>query len=172
MWPGGWPHNVERSMTEKPPSLDLIFSEVKERLGMQFQAIDSLDSKAGLILTGGSVVISVAAAVQASLNGEIGTAPLTMLIGGAIAYGLTMIYAVLGLWVQEYRRDPDPGALSVNYMDKEEHLTKRQIVTNLVESFDINVEVLKDKAVYIQCAMVFLVLETSLLVAALIWRSM
>ena len=75
---------------DSPPSLDLIYSEVKERLNIQFQAIDSLDSKAGLTLTAGSLVISIAAGLQVSSAQTIDTGPLLLLITGAVLYGLNI----------------------------------------------------------------------------------
>ncbi len=158
--------------SEPQESIDLIFSEVKERLNIQFQAIDSLDGKAGLILTAGSLVISIAAGLQASMAQAIRTGPLVVLIVGAIAYALCMIYALLGFWVRDYRRDPDPGALVEHYSHEGAESTKKQIVANWVDSFSQNIDTLKDKACYIRCAMVFLSLETSILATALIWRSL
>ena len=158
--------------TPPSPSLDLIYSEVKERLNIQFQAIESLDSKAGLVLTAGSVVISIAAGLQVSAAETIDTAPLVLLIAGAGAYALCMLFGLLGFKVRDYRRDPEPGPLVDNYLNEDAALTKGQIIANLVESFEKNKGVLESKASYIQRAMLFLALETGILAAALIWRSL
>ncbi len=157
---------------DSPPSLDLIYSEVKERLNIQFQAIDSLDSKAGLILTAGSLVISIAAGLQVSSAETIDTGPLLLLITGAVLYALSMGFSLKGFRVRDYRRDPEPGPLVKNYLNAEAELTKGQIVANLVESFEENAGTLKSKATDVQRAMSFLALETGSLVAALIWQSL
>lgn len=49
---------------QAPPSLDLIYDEVKERIQVQLGQIEALDHKAGTLLGLSSVVITIAAGLR------------------------------------------------------------------------------------------------------------
>lgn len=154
-----------------PLSLDLIYAEVKERLSVQWQAIDSLDSKAGLVLSSASVVISIAAGLQASSSQTIQTVPLALLLAGGLLYVFCMVFGLRGFKIRGYRRDPEPGPLHKKYLHEEPELTKGTIIANLIESFEENKKLLDSKAGDIQRSMLFLALETGTLVAALMLQN-
>ncbi len=153
-------------------SLDLVFSEVKERLVIQFEAIDSLDSKVGTVLSTASVVMSIGAGLQLSFPNAIEVGPLIVLIAGAIAYCACMAYSVQAFQVRDYRRDPEPRPLMDNYLDEDEALTKRQLIANLVESFESNVAAIDRKASCVDAAIKLLAVQTSALTIVVIWRAL
>ena len=52
-------------MTQHPPqprSLDIVFEEIRERIAVQLDQANHLDSKAGNLLAFSSIVLTVAAA--------------------------------------------------------------------------------------------------------------
>lgn len=68
----------------------------------------------------------------------------------------------------EYRRDPEPRPLRDFYLNQEERLTKRRLVSNLIASYEFNAPLLKNKAYNIRMAARFLFAETILLALALV----
>ena len=155
----------------QPPSLDLIYSEVKERLRVQYDGIDALDRKAGTILTFSSVIIAVAAGLRfTTLDQDVASKVVFLLFFslGALLYALTVWFAVNAYSAVTLRGDPEPRPLRDNYMFKDPVYTKRRVLSNLIESFEFNAARLRPKALNVNVAMRLVFLETILLAAALV----
>lgn len=152
-----------------PPSLELVYIEIKDRLAAQLHQVDTLDSKAGTVLSIASLVMTIAAGLQVSFGrGAVENLPLGLLLSGAILYAVTMFFAFRGYWVRNFRRDPDPGPLRDRYLFQSPDFTKRRIMANMIQSFSVNRELIESKVWNIRFAIIFLAAQTLILVGALV----
>jgi hypothetical protein len=86
---------------------------------------------------------------------------------GALLYVVTMVFAFRAYAVVSYRRDPEPRPLRDNYLFEDPDFTKRRLVSNLIDSFEFNAEILRTKAYSVRMASRCLFLETIALATAL-----
>ena len=155
---------------EAPPSLDTVYLEIKDRIGVQLDQADALDRKAGTLLTFSSVILTVAAGLRFATTGQDDLSKMTFLtffILGAVLYVITMYFAFRAYAVVSYRRDPEPRPLRDLYLFQEPSYTKRRVMANLIESFEHNAEILRVKSYDVRMASRYMFLETLMLALAL-----
>jgi len=156
---------------EEVPSIDIVYTEVKDRLEIQLHQIDSLDGKNGAILFISSIVIGVGAAAQAALIGLTeNILVLTFFSIPILFYLATMFFALRGWIVRPYFRDPEPRPLRDYYLSKQSQFTKRRIITHFISSYEWNTMVIKKKVRELRISMWFFLAEVTSLVLALVIR--
>jgi len=156
---------------EEVPSIDIVYSEVKDRLDVQLRQIDSLDGKNGAILFISSIVIGVGAAAQAALIGSTeNILVLTVFSIPILFYLATMFFALRGWIIRPYFRDPEPRPLRDYYLSKQSQFTKRRIITHFISSYEWNTMVIKNKVRELRVSMWFFLAEVTSLVLALVIR--
>jgi len=156
---------------EEVPSIDIVYSEVKDRLDVQLRQIDSLDGKNGAILFISSIVIGVGAAAQAALIGSTeNILVLTVFSIPILFYLATMFFALRGWIIRPYFRDPEPRPLRDYYLSKQSQFTKRRIITHFISSYEWNTRVIKNKVRELRVSMWFFLAEVTSLVLALVIR--
>jgi len=156
---------------EEVPSIDIVYTEVKDRLEIQLRQIDSLDGKNGAILFISSIVIGVGAAAQAALIGLTeNILVLTFFSIPILFYLATMFFALRGWIVRPYFRDPEPRPLRDYYLSKQSQFTKRRIITHFISSYEWNTMVIKKKVRELRISMWFFLAEVTSLVLALVIR--
>jgi len=156
---------------EEVPSIDIVYTEVKDRLEIQLRQIDSLDGKNGAILFISSIVIGVGAAAQAALIGLTeNILVLTFFSIPILFYLATMSFALRGWIVRPYFRDPEPRPLRDYYLSKQSQFTKRRIITHFISSYEWNTMVIKKKVRDLRISMWFFLAEVTSLVLALVIR--
>ncbi len=117
-------------------SLNLIFQEVKERLKDQLFSIDQIATKFNFLLAFNGIII---AAIFGSLFNQKNECSLSLLLLiSVLTLLLSAFFDLIGLFLKKYRRDPDPKTLFNDYERIEEDQTKRVLVQNLIQSFDVN----------------------------------
>jgi hypothetical protein len=152
-----------------PPSLDIVYEEVKERLDLQLHQVDTLDAKAGTVLSIASLVMTIAAGLQATISREdLRDWPLVLLLAGAMFYAFTMLFAFRGYLLRNFRRDPEPRPLRDLYLFQPADFTKRRVTANRIESFELNSGLIESKVWNIKVAIILLAVQTLTLVAALV----
>ena len=117
-------------MTE---NLELIYQEIKDRLKEQLLSIDQINTKFNFILGFNSIIIVLL--LQTYFGNK--TIDNYLKISGLMLIVSTVIDLV-GLFIRSYRRDPDPGNLYDNYIDKNVDETKSQLIVNYISCFDDN----------------------------------
>ena len=105
------------------PAAELILAEIKGRLAAQTAQKNALDTKAGLVVTGGAVFL---AAVLRALLFPAKTVPwfvsvfsLAAVVALAVAIGLGR----WAYWLIRMERPPDPRALRFGYLARTEERT-------------------------------------------------
>lgn len=141
-----------KNMADK--NSDLIFSEIKERLAMQFQSIDGLDAKAGNIMVFVSVILSI---ILQNDIGAIYLFPIASLF-------ISMALAFQAYRAKEYRRDPNPEALVNKYLNSTYAETRDQLISNLKSSCIENKQSIAKKAKDINCSLFALIYGMFLLI--------
>ncbi|MFC1861195.1 hypothetical protein ACFLYL_02830 [Chloroflexota bacterium] len=104
---------------EDVPSIDIVYTEVKDRLDVQLRQIDTLDSKSGNLLFISSIVIGIGAAAQAALIGRTESASTLLIYSIPIfLYLLVMFFALRGWIVRPtsvtLSQDPFATTISLN----------------------------------------------------------
>ncbi|MDP2674200.1 MAG: hypothetical protein Q8Q00_04740 [Dehalococcoidia bacterium] len=152
-----------------PPSLDVVYQEVKERLDIQLHQVDTLDAKAGTVLSVASLVMTIAAGLQATVGREdLHGWPLILLLAGALFYAFAMLFAFRGYWLRNFRRDPEPKPLRDLYLFQAPDFTKRRLTANRIQSFELNSQLIESKVWNIKAAIILLAVQTLTLVMALV----
>lgn len=170
-------HTVETDKDDHQelPSLELVYTEVKDRLQVQLAQIDALDGKFGTLLFVSSVVIGMGAAAQAAILGTIHeTIPMVLFSVPIIFYVITVILAMQS-WVRRpYFRDPEPRPLRDYYISLPYEFTKRRLITHFISSYEWNAVVMKKKVNGLRIAVwffLFQVVSLTLVLASRPWIS-
>ncbi len=165
------PADDEAEAEPEPASLDVVYTEVKDRLDVQLRQIDSLDSKAGLILFIASIVLGIGAGAQSAIVGRISSvsALLTFSIPFLFFMGAA-IFAARGWTGRPYFRDPEPRPLRDHYLFRERQFTRRRLLTHFIASYEWNSQTIRRKVVDLRIALLFLLMEIGFLALVLLMR--
>ncbi len=121
----------------EPTSLDVVYAEVKDRLDVQLRQIDSLDSKAGLILFIASIVLGVGAAAQAAIVGRVSSVSALLVFSIPFLFFMgSAIFAARGWTGRPYFRDPEPRPLRDHYLSQGREFTRRRLLTHFIASYE------------------------------------
>lgn len=170
---------TEETEQDEPRSLEIIFAEVKDRPNTQSEQIRTLDGKAGLVLSSGSLIITIGAGLCTALGeSDPGEATLLSICSFAlfalagVLYVLTMIFAFRAYSLRRYRRDPEPRPLREHYMFENPTSTKRRILANMIQCFEENQEIIHNNKVRnLEIALGLLMAETTALITAFLLPS-
>lgn len=155
----------------EPLSLDLVYTEVKDRLEVQLHQIDALDTKSGTLLFAGAFILSIGAAAQATMLGHTPEVSVLLLFSVPIlCYFMATFFCLRGWVNRPYYRDPEPKPLHEYYLFREVEFTKRRIVTHFVSTYESNSIVMRRKVRDLRWAVIFSLLEIVTLVFILLTR--
>jgi hypothetical protein len=145
-------------------SLDVVYTEIKDRLQDQFDQLRVLDQKASQVFGSASLVITVGLALQARQTSP-SCLRVILFIAATVSYALSMILAWLAYRVHTFRRDPEPRPLRDHYLSHDPQFTKRKVVSNLIESYEFNCQSIQSKVRCTQAALLFFLIEALFLAA-------
>ena len=164
--------NNEKTQNEPKflPSIDIAEEEMQELRSIQASSIDSLDTKAGIII---GFIGATIAFVGRNLKWE------TLLHWkiNCIYFGVlvaSLINSVKGYWVKGYKFNPKPRVLIDDYMFRLQESTnekpgaKEQILVDQVKAYEDNEKILDRKALSIKLSLFFLIISIFLLIIILI----
>lgn len=147
------------------PSLEIVFEEARRRLESQHHSIESLNTRAGIILGLCGLILTSSIWSWQSSTPYIWL-KIILLILILVASGSSL----LGYMIKSYRMDPEPGRLVKEYLEKEATITKRQILANWVDSYSENTHKIAEKVKLIKASLWFLML--AIIVMAVIYVSL
>jgi hypothetical protein len=128
---------MERSMKQKFPSLDVVFTLIKERIDSQLAQVDAMDTKVNFILGSATAVISAGLVVQGlspsshcSLltNKFLQSLPAISLFASYLATTLPAFFAYR---LHAFKGVALPETLFDEYLPKEENTTKAEVQLSL-----------------------------------------
>ncbi len=155
-------------MTEENEALEtieIIYEAVKERLDIEIGAVDSMDSKAGMLIGFNGVILAVLFQVQA------GDALWPFRVG-LIALFLSLVSGGISFQVGKYRRDPDPRQLRRWYSQKKKREVLSTLIDNMVESYEEVRKKNRFKARYVQLSIYLMIVGVAFIIANWIWISL
>ena len=154
-----------------PSSLDVVYTEVKDRLAVQLHQIESLDGKAGTLMFVAGILLGLGAAAQAAFIGQVRSLiPPLLFSAPIILYFITAFFCLKGWTARPYFRDPEPKPLRDHYLFQDESFTKRRIITHFISTYELNKVVIRRKVRDLKWAVGFTLLFVASLVAALLVR--
>jgi len=155
-----------------PPSLDIVFSEIKDKLDIQVRQVDSLDGKTSTLLFISSIVIGIGAAAQAALIGKAVNAWVLLLFSVPIIFYLLTVLTALRSWiVRPYFRDPEPRPLRDAYLFEQPEFTKRRLIAQFISAYEWNANVMKKKVQELRWSTWYFLAEIASITIALLIRA-
>ena len=155
---------VEQDPRDYPwPAAELILAEIKDRLAAQTAQKNALDTKAGLVVTGGAVFL---AAVLRALPFPANTVP--WIVNVLVLAAIVALAAAIGLglwtyWLIRMERPPEPRALREEYLARTEERTRLDLIDSYIKAFEQNEAKLEFRSVILRFAFAALGLALGLL---------
>lgn len=135
--------------SERYPSLELVFRELKALLDRQSAHVDALDSKASIVIGFTALVLGVAVGGRGP-SGDLATV-------GVSLGGLSFLAALTAFWARSFASFPRPREFYEQFVTAEEEQS-RVILCNLaVAAFERNAPTLRRKVVALKLSLVLLV---------------
>ncbi len=150
------------------PAAELILAEIKDRLAAQTAQKNALDTKAGLVVTGGAVFL--AAVLRALLfpaetvHWTVNALALAAVVALAVAIGL----GLWAYWLVRMERPPEPRVLRFRYLARTEERTRLDIIDSYIEAFERNESDLRHRSMLLRLAFATLGIAVLVLVAAVV----
>jgi len=141
------------------PSLEVAYEQAQRAVDSTLEHADSLDAKAGILITAASFAIAGAAGLQAIMASHPTTVE-TVYVVHALAFLVAATYLVVVLCAfrafltHRYRSAPDPRDIMSRRLTWHEARTKLKITEDLLDAFTENYEALQDKEAWLRVALV------------------
>jgi len=130
-------------------TLELIYNEVKDALNTQFQSVEGLNTKASMIIGFVGVIIGISLKVYSDEKPHLFIESMLLFLGAAFL-------SFSAYKVEGYRRDPEPRALTVNYLREDDKKVKKQLIDNFIQSYEDNRNRIEKKSKYINYSLILL----------------
>ena len=114
---------------ELPEALEVIYEAVKERLNLEVSRIDSLDTKAGVLIGFNGVILAVILSPGVSLE-------IIFFHLGLGCLLVSIILSTIAYYAGFLRRDPDPRQLRRWYSQQPRPVIVSTLIDNMVISFE------------------------------------
>jgi len=130
-------------------TLELIYNEVKDALNTQFQSVEGLNTKASIIIGFVGVIIGISLKLYSDEKPHLFIESMLLFLGAAFL-------SFSAYKVEGYRRDPEPRALTVNYLREDDKKVKKQLIDNFIQSYEDNRNRIEKKSKYINYSLILL----------------
>jgi hypothetical protein len=162
------------------PSLDEVYTEVKDRISSQNDRNKTIDGKANFglaaatLLTAGVTGLSKVVGDVATksnvgqrdfilFHAHLGTVADWITVASLAVYGMAAISAYMAYHLRAFRESPKPQRLVEHYVNQDPRITKATITRELAKDYAFNEDVIDEKVKWTNRTMVFLIVETALL---------
>ena len=130
------------TMTEQEsPSIDIVLDEARRTLDFQFEQLDALDIKSGILLGIAGVVITVlvsAAIGMPDLRDSLIAKIMVSFI--AVTLFISLILSYLNLRIGKWHKPPELKVLIKDYVSKDSHTTKCKLICTIQQAVEENEE--------------------------------
>jgi|LGVE01.1.fsa_nt_gb hypothetical protein len=144
-----------------PETLDLIYNEVKDALNTQFQSMEGHNTKASVIIGFVGVIIGISLQLYSQSNSYLFGSCMTLFM-------ISIFFSFSAYKGKRYRKDPEPRALTENYLREDDKTVKKQLIDNFIVSFEDNKTKIEEKAKYINYSLIFLFIGLIVLISSII----
>jgi hypothetical protein len=139
------PSESVSSATGQPlPSVDLVLEEARRTLDFQFEQLDALDTKSGILLGIAGVVITLLVTASIAIP-DLSNSLVVKIMGSIIAVTL-FISLILSYWnlrIGKWHKPPELDALINDYVSKDSHTTKCKLIGTIQQAVQENEKLLQ-----------------------------
>lgn len=141
-------------MPDHLPSLDILYTEARERLLRQLDDVDGLNTKASIVIGFDGVIITAAMAMLAdleTLDRLVSSVWLPWVLPGVIGIGLLLVLASLGFsmaayWCATYKEVIDPRGAYNELIALPANHSKLQLYHTIIVSYEENQKAIRRKS--------------------------
>jgi hypothetical protein len=150
-------------MTEPElPSIDIVLDEARRKLDFQFERLNRLNTKSGMLLGIAAVILTL---LVTTLLGKQDTVGRSLLIKVALAPIFTsLILSYLTVSISEYDRPPKLERLREHYISKDAEKTKIRIIDISIDAIQKNEGLIEKKVRLIKWSYVIFAMGLGILV--------
>lgn len=136
-----------------------LFLEItKERISRLFYAVERIETKASIIIGFLGIVLS-----YILISADKNFWELTIFNLGVLSFFISFIFAFSIIITLKYRDDPNPEKFSHKYKDVNPRDVEKQLLSNLIDSYNKNKSKLKIKSILLKHSFGFLIIGLILL---------
>lgn len=145
-------------MTEQElPSIDIVLDETRRTLDFQFEQLDGLVTKSGIILGIAGVIITL---LVSALIGEpeLTDSSIVKIVGSFIVVTLfiSLFLSYRNLRIGKWKKPPEVDTLVEDYVSKDSHITKCKIIGTMQKAINENEKLFKERLYLYKCSYVTL----------------
>lgn len=150
------------------PSIGIVLEEVRRRLDVQFDQIDSLITKSGIVLGIAGVIFTLLAVNL--LDNKSSTVANSILAQIAlIPIFASIVVSFVPIYIIKWRRPPNVERLRWHYIVEDVETTQLNIIDKCLEAIGDNKKLLKSLTCLIKCSYFLLLIGLALLA---VWMGM
>jgi hypothetical protein len=139
------PSESESSTTNQAlPSIDVVLDEARRTLDFQFEQLDALDTKSGILLGIAGVVITVLVSASIGMP-DLRDSLIAKIVVSIIAV-ILFISLILSYWnlrIGKWHKPPELDALINDYVSKDSHITKCKLIGTIQQAVEENEKLLQ-----------------------------
>jgi len=135
------------------PSIDIVLDETRRTLDFQFEQLDGLDTKSGIIMgiTGVIITLLITALIgKPDLFDEVWLKILTALVVGVLFVSLFLSY--MNIRISKWSKPPEIITLRTDYIVKDMQETKQKTMDTMLTAIKENDKVLDRRINLFKCS--------------------
>lgn len=144
------------------PSLNFVFEQVEKRFEVQWNTLDSLDTKIGLLFGFGGVILAALLGAYGWLP-DMPSIPLFLFFAAIMALVISLVLAFFAYRPRVYDYPPEPRRIREEYVSRPLVQSKLALVDTRVTKFEQNERILRQKARMLSWALGALLIGVCLL---------
>lgn len=152
------------------PSIDIVLDEVRRKLDFQFEQLDGLGTKSGIVLGIAGVIFTL---LVTNLLGQSNTAiNLTLAKIALVPIFISIVLSFVPIYIIKWDRPPNLNRLREYYIVKDTENTKLNVIDKCLEAVDKNQKLIDNLFLVIKFSHFLLLLGLVLLavwVGMIIW---
>ena len=156
---------------QKLPSIDIVLDEVRRTLDFQFEQLDGMDTKSGIVLGIAGVVLTL---LVTSLLGLSDAAANSLLVKVALApILLSLILSFILISVRKWDKPPQLERLRSHYIAEPADETKLKVIDISMEAIEKNDKRIKTRVRLLKSSYFILAVGLGLLavwIAVVVWQ--
>lgn len=159
------------TMTEQElPSIDVVLDEVRRKLDFQFEQIDGVSTKSGIVLGVAGVIFTLLVTNLLSQSSTISNLFLAKI--ALIPIFVSLVLSFVPIYIIKWDRPPNLNRLRDYYIVKNIENTKLNVVDKCLEAVDNNQKLISKLFCLIKCSYILLLIGLALLaiwIGMIIW---
>jgi len=173
------------SKRAREETVEILLAELERTMDKQFKAIDTLDSKVGIIFGAGSLVVALMTVAQGSFfhNAQTASVLCPYYVLGAYGLSLFLYLAIMFCVIRAFKvrtyylpMKIDRDHIQNTYLPLKKHAVKEKLLASYIKHSQTNAAILTDKAQWVQRGLYLLAIDISYLivliaVGSVVWPS-